>query len=454
MVLMKTSYRDLLTFVVIALAIFVLYNGFQDNYYFSDDYQWISHAILVDDSLSEIFLVRGRDFNPLLTLFFWVVIKVGGMSPLLLRILCFFTFTGALFALYHILTRYFDIHPVIALSAALLTGFNVYISEVLLYTSTFVYALTLLLFFIALKFFLDGKKVLYLLVMLLAFQVKETIILAVIPLFLYEKKRGSRVLLLISTPLIFLTRFIFQAGDTGSYTHFATTENIFYKLYFLILHPMNLSPYFMSISLGIGVILILLIIFIYYLKTDRRILFFGSLFVVYVLFFSFLPRLSAKYYFYPAFAFWGCAALLGNYFYRKSKTTKYFVFALLIISLLFNYPAIKKEIEDYRILGDFSKEYIAEQAVIIKNKVDTGSREVELMIERQGDWQLRRLHREIYNRGNLLKLLPVRKHSVGGILSPGDLIPFIFYPERIVCWKLIEETPAYFLGKLEISGQD
>ncbi|MFC2156006.1 hypothetical protein ACFLRB_05920 [Acidobacteriota bacterium] len=451
---MKTSYRDLLTFVVITLAIFILYNGFQDNYYFSDDYQWIGHAILVDDSFSEIFLVRGRDFNPLLTFFFYVIIKVGGISPLLLRILCFFTFTGALFALYYILSRYFDVKPAIALSAVLLTDFNVYISEVLLYISTFVYTLTLLLFFIALKFFLDGKKVLYLLFMLLAFQVKETIILALIPLFLYEKKRGSRVLLMVSTPLIFLTRFIFQSVDTGSYTHFATTENIFYKLYFLILHPMNLSPFSMSITIGISATLILFIIFAYYLKTDRRILFFGSLFVVYVLFFSFLPRLSSKYYFYPAFAFWGCAALLGDYFYRKSKAAKYFIFVLLIISLLLNYPAIRREVEDYRILGDFSKEYIAKQAAIIKNKVGPHSQQGELIIERQGDWRLRRLHREIHDRSNLLKLLPIRKHSVGGILSPGNLIPLIFYPERIVRWTLIEETSAYFSGNLEISARD
>ena len=170
--------------------------------------------------------------------------------------------------------------------------------------------------------------------MLLAFQVKETIILAVIPLFLYEKQRNNRILLAVSTPSIFLTRFIFQAGSTGSYTHFATTENIFYKLYFLILHPMNLSPFAMTISLGIGVIVILLIVFTYYLKTDRRILFLGSFFALYVLFFSFLPKISSKYYFYPCFAFWGCAALLANYFLKRSKRTKYFMFSLLIISLL------------------------------------------------------------------------------------------------------------------------
>ena len=123
------------------------------------------------------------------------------------------------------------------------------------------------------------------------------------------------------------------------------------------------------------------------------------------------------------------------------------------MSLLFNYPDIKEEIQDYRILGDFSKKYITEQAAIIKSQVHTGSSQVELTIKRQGDWQLRRIHRQIHDRGNLLKLLPVRNHSVGGILSPGNLVPFIFYPEKIVRWSLIEETPSYFRGKLKISGQ-
>lgn len=444
---MKPIYRNLLIFFLITLAIFVLYYGFQDNYYFSDDYQWAAHAILVDDSISEIFLVRGRDFNPLLTFFFWVVIKAGGLSPMLLRIICFFTFSACLYAFYHLLSQYFKVNPAAAFCAALLTGFNVYISEVLLYISTFVYALTLLLFFIAFKFFLDGKKVLYLLFMLLAFQVKETIILAVIPLFLYDKKKENRVLLIISTPLIFLTRFVFQAGETGSYAHFATTKNIFYKMYFLILHPMNLSPFAMKLWLGIGVILIILIILVYYLRSDRRALFFSSFFVVYVLFFSFLPKLSSKYYFYPCFAFWGCAAILASYFYKKSsRYVMAILFPLLILSLLFNYPAVKKEIEDYRILGDFSKGFVEEQGKIIKNKINIDTKPVEVRIERVGDWQLRKVYREIYNRGNLLKLLPVREHSLGGVLSPGNLVPIIFYPEKIVRWKLIKETPGYFSG--------
>ncbi|MCK4766533.1 MAG: hypothetical protein KAW12_30340 [Candidatus Aminicenantes bacterium] len=451
---MKKKYFNLIVFFIITAAIFVFYNGFQKNYYFSDDFQWVSHAVLVDDSPAELFLVRGRDFNPLLTLLFWMVIKVGGLSPLLFRLLCFFCFTGALFMLYYLLSKYFRVNTTVALCAVLLCGFNVYISEVVLYLSTFVYALTLLLFFSALKFYLDGKKVLYILFMLLAFQVKETIILTAIPLFLYEKKRNYRLLIVLSSFSIFLTRFLFQLGSTGSYTHFAGTENLFYKLYFLILHPMNISPYAMGSAVGIGLIVITAVVFAYFLKADRRALFFGSFFAVYIVFFSFLPKLSSKYYFYPSFAFWGCAALLGNYFYKRSKHTKYVLFGLLILSLLFNYPAVKEEIADYKILGEFSKNFIELQERIIKSEITIDKEPLELRIHKVNFTPLRSLYSKILERGNMLKLLPFRKYSIGGLITPTNLIPIIYYPEKIVRWQPVKVTPLYFVGRCIPSAGD
>lgn len=473
---MKKPIIQLSIYTSIALAVFFLYNGFQENYFFSDDFQWLAQAIQTENSPGAIFQVRGRDFNPLLSIFFWIVIKIGGISPMLLRIICFIIFSAVLFVFYYILSRYFAVNRLTALCAALLAGFNVFISEVLLYISTFVYALTLLLFFIALKFYLDGKKILFLLFMLAAFQVKETIILAVIALFFYEKQRNNRVFLVISSFFIILTRVVFQVGEAGSYTNFAVTENILYKSYFLILHALNLSPYAMNLSLGIGIILILIIIFIYYSKQmgqtlslrsfkpaakdhiffkgqERNLLFFGLFFVIYILFFSFLPRLSSKYYFYPCFAFWGSAALLLDYFYKRSKLTRYFLVLLVIISLFFNYPAVKREIEDYKILGNFSRNFIEEQGKIIKNTIslDRFAKEAaEVRIEKVSDRALRRVYDEIYNRGNMLKLLPVREHSLGGVLLPGDLLVIIYYPGWIVRWQPIKETDRYFLGTIEI----
>jgi hypothetical protein len=328
--------------------------------------------------------------------------------------------------------------------------------------------------------------------MLAAFQVKETIILAVIALFLYEKQRNNRLFLVITSFFIVLTRVVFQVGETGSYTNFAVTENIFYKIYFLILHALNLSPFAMNLSLGIGIILLLLIIFIYYSKPmgqtlslrlfapaakekkfvrgsrgaifqksppgfssrERSLLFFASFFVTYILFFAFLPRLSSKYYFYPCFAFWGCAALLLEYFKKRNKLAKYFPVLLLVISLFYNYPAVKREIEDYKILGDFSRNFIEEQARLIKNAVRLDSfdnKAAEVRIEKVSDQALRRLYDDIYKRGNMLKLLPVREHSLGGVLSPGDLLAIIYYPDMIVTWKPVKETDEYFSGTIEFS---
>ncbi len=439
--------QDLVVFLTIAAAMCVLYNGFQKNYFFSDDFQWLSQAILVEDSASELFQIQGRDFNPLLTLLFWVLVKIGGLYPLIFRALCFLSFSGALFLFYYLLKRYFKVNPAVAICAALLCGFNVYISEVMLYLSTFVYSLTLLLFFIALKFYLDGKKILYILFMLLAFQFKETIILALVPLILYERRRNNRIFIGITGAAVFLSRFLFQAGSTTSYTHFATTENLLYKLYFLTLYPMNLSPYAVELLVGIAAVFLLLIVFVYFLRTSRHALFFAGLFVVFVLFFSFLPKVSSKYYFYPAFGFWGLAALLGSHLYQKSKYTRYLLFSLLAISLVLNYPALKREIEDYRILGDFSKTFIQDQAKLIKARADVVEKSLGLRIDKPGLAPLSRVYKKIYDRQNMLKLLPFRKHSIGGLIPPSSLIPIVFYPEKIVRWQPIEETEDYFMGR-------
>jgi hypothetical protein len=224
---------------------------------------------------------------------------------------------------------------------------------------------------------------------------------------------------------------------------------------------MNLSPTAINLSLGIGIIALVIIIFVYFFsKTNvkypisvftqnrQNILFFVSFFLVYLLFFSFLPRLSSKYYFYPSFAFWGCAAYLGNYFYLRQQRTKYILFMLLCVSLLFNYPAIKNEILDYRILGEFSRQFINHQAETITSIINSENFGKETIIPRVSDWPLQRTYQHIQNRGNLMKLLPIRNHSQGGMIFPENLIPIIFYPKKIVRWKLTQETNEYFKGYL------
>ena len=61
---MKKNPQNVLIFLLILSIYFVFYWGFQDNYFFSDDFEWLSRAILAQDSTTESFRVVGRDFNP------------------------------------------------------------------------------------------------------------------------------------------------------------------------------------------------------------------------------------------------------------------------------------------------------------------------------------------------------------------------------------------------------
>jgi hypothetical protein len=177
--------------------------------------------------------------------------------------------------------------------------------------------------------------------------------------------------------------------------------------------------------------------------------------MVFALFFSLLPKLSSRYFLFPSLGFWGIAGLLVHHFHKsrpKFKILPYVLVPLVLISFLFNYFLAQKEIEDYRILGDFSRGFIREQAVLIKHQINknagTGLFEVTLY---KGDArQLAAVYRQVINLGNLPKLLPFRPHSICGVMKPGDLIPLAFYPDKIVQWHLVEETDYYFKGEIEI----
>jgi hypothetical protein len=191
-------------------------------------------------------------------------------------------------------------------------------------------------------------------------------------------------------------------------------------------------------------------------KIGRELLYFLLFLVIFSLFFSLLPKLSSRYFFYPSFGFWGMAALLAHYFYysrRENKKLKYLLVPLLLISMLFNYPFIKREVNDYKILGDFSKQFIRQQGEIIKNEI-SGSKKTPggpgdtLIVYKLDRRQLAEVYKRIKDRENLPKLLPFRESSVGGVIKPKHLIPIIFYPDKIVRWHLINETPNYFKGSL------
>ncbi len=346
----------------------------------------------------------------------------------------------------------------ISLSVAFLFDFNVFISEVVLNMSALVYSFSLLLFMAGLWFFLAGKRALYFFFLLLAFLTKETIILAVIPLFFYEQEQRTRRLLFISLGGLILSRVLLQwiTAAPGTYTGFLSTSHFFYKMYFILMRVLNISPYSINPALGCGILVILALAaghFVFFKKagtgSERRgFLFFLLFFILFTLFFSLLPKLSSRYLFFPSFGLWGIAALWIQYFYEKNKKVKYALAPLLIISLLFNSPMIKREVEDYKILGDFSQQFIRQQTVIIKNE----SLAAKITIYKPDSRSLIEVYQQIKKRENLPKLLPIREHGIGGVIAPTHLIPLVFFPEKIVRWYPGQETSEYFTGSIKITS--
>jgi hypothetical protein len=453
------NWHYLIVLIAVLTVNFVFYWGCMDNYFFSDDFHWLGRAILMQNSGDELFFIEGRDFNPVYLILLWILIKIFGLSPAVFRVIGILTFSAVVWMFFYILTRYFKINPIIAFSAALLLNFNVFVSEVVLNLSALVYSLSLLFFLGALKFYFDRKKLLFLIFLLAGFLTKETVILAFIPLVFYEKEKNNRLFIMGTLCGMGLLRVLLQlaaAGTAGSYTGFYSFSHMFYKLYFIILKSMNISPITLPLVVGIVVIFFVFLISLYYnyMKKQRGLLFFLLFLVVFALFFSLLPKLSSRYFLYSSFGFWGIAARLTHHFhenYPKQKILKYALAPLVLVSVLFNYPFIQKEIEDYKILGDFSHRYIQQQAVLIKNQIspNADAEFYEMTLFKRDKQPLKTIYQQIINRDNLPKLLPFRPNSIGGVIEPRHLVPIIFYPEKIAHWKTVKETHYYFKGKIE-----
>jgi hypothetical protein len=405
------------------------------NYFFSDDFEWLSRSILVNDSILEIIKIKGRDFNPLTIIVFWSVLKIFGFSAVAFRIVSILSFTLSVCAFYYILKNVFKINNSIAFYVALLFGFNVYISETMLYLATFVYPISLLLFLLSLKYYFNKKYKLYLLFIIAAFLFKETIILATIPLFFYEKKHRLKLFVFLTSTSIIIFRIILQIGTASKYTSFVSTKYFFYKLYFIMFRSTNLSPYNINIVIGIGILTSLFIIIFFLLKKNRGVLFFMSVFIIYAVFFALVPKLSSKYIYYASFGFFGALAYLLNYIYLKYKIAKLILFILFIFILSINYLNIQKEIEDYKILGNYSKKVIMQHKEIIQKNIDSNKNKIYIKFKKKSLKPLTVVYKKINKRGNLMKLLPYRKNSVSGLISLENLIPIVFFPQRIARWE-------------------
>jgi hypothetical protein len=445
----KKYWLYIAAFILLLLLNGLFYWGFQDNYFFCDDFHWLGRAVLVQDSPGEIFKIEGRDFNPVFLLTLGILVKFAGISPPMLRFISLLVFSALAWMFFYLLSRYFKVHPLLAFCAALLFSLSVFVSEVVLNLSALVYSLSLLLFLVGLKLYLDKKQWLFVLFFLLAFFTKETILLAAIPLFFYEKKRNHRIFLAASTGIMVVLRIVLQLGAvTGSYTDFLSLGNYFYKLYFILLRAMNLSPYTLPLPVGILVILLLLVVSLYFLKLERDFSFFLLFLVIFSLFFSLFPKLTSRYFLFPTFAFWGMAALLAHHFQQKKEALKYALVPLVLIGMLFNYSLIRREIEDYKILGDFSNRFIQREATLVKNQLNSRPGVQDFTFYKGDNRQLAAVYLLVNQRENLPKLLPFREHSIGGVIEPKHLVPMVLFPEHIARWVPLEETVYYFKGQI------
>lgn len=444
---LKPTQWYMLSLMVLLVVHCVFYWGGLNNFFFSDDFHWLGRGVSMQGSLQELVSIEGRDFNPVFLILLWLLIKVFGLTPLVFRIAAILAFSAAAWVLVYLLAQKFNVDRSTAFFAVLLFGFNVFISEVVLNLAAFVYSLSLLLFLVALKFYWDQKRLWFTVFLAAAVMTKETVLIAVFPLVVHEKEKGQRLFLLVISGGMVVVRGLVQlliAGSGGSYTGFLSLDNFLYKLYFTLLRTMNLSPYAVYWAVGVLAILIFLGVSIYYLGKQRVFWFFFSIWLGFSVFVSFLPKLTSRYFLYPAVGFWGIAALLAARFLTGNKKRKIVMIPILLLSMLLNYPLVQKEINDYKILGNFSKEFIQQQEKLIK--AQPGVR-VTIPV---GDVQpLADLYRYITGRGNLPKLLPFRQNSIAGVIEPRHLIPLIYYPETVARWIPIKKTKNDFIGRIE-----
>jgi len=441
------TYFYFYAFVVLLAINTILYWGFQGNYFFSDDFEWLSRSISMNHSFTEILSVKGRDFNPVFLFLLFILLKLFGMTPEAFRItsLLVFTFMGWMF--FYILTRYFNANRFAALAAAILFNINVGISEIVLNLSALVYSMSLTFLLAALKFFLDKKKNLFFLFFLLAVLSKEIAILGIIPFLFFEKDTKNRVYLLGISGGIILLRGILQWGGSGSYTNFFSIDKPVMKFYFVILRSLNVSPYSIHIVAGASLIVAMILTAFYLTKKDRGFIFFALFLLVYALFFAFIPKLSSRYYLFPAMGAWGILALLFNFF-KEKKIVIYAVCAFICSSLVVDFTLIKKEVGDYKTLGDFSRQFLEEASAPVKRQVENHNTS-PISIEKGTYQKLAAVYQEVEDRGNLPKLFPFRENSIGGVIQPRDFIPVILYPGKQVRIKEIKETDMYFIVELD-----
>ena len=108
----ESALRLSLLFIALSLILFFLYGKGVYNFYFSDDFEWLSRSLLVPSDPSEILRVKGRDFSPLfLSLLTLFTSLSGSLSPVPLRIFTLLVLALLGVLLFRRLTTLYGIPP-------------------------------------------------------------------------------------------------------------------------------------------------------------------------------------------------------------------------------------------------------------------------------------------------------------------------------------------------------
>lgn len=448
-----SALRLSLLFIALSLILFFLYGKGVYNFYFSDDFEWLSRSLLVPSDPSEILRVKGRDFSPLfLSLLTLFTSLSGSLSPVPLRIFTLLVLALLGVLLFRRLTTLYGIPSLPILLSLLLFLFHPYLSESFLNLSALVYPLSLLLFLCAVGCAVKERPLPFFLLATGALFMKESSLLLFLPLPLLPPFRGRRAVRLYLFPLLIplLLRWGIQLGRWGVYSSFVDKEEVALKFSLLFQRSLGFPPYFFS---PLSALLLSLLLFSgLFLLLRRRPggLYFPALWFLSLLFFSLFPKLSGRYLLFPLVGAIGTLALASAWWLKRRPASLALLLPLLALWCLFQGGVIRREVESYRELGEFSRLFLQGQREILLRNYPLPSGEG--VIVGGGTEALRDLYGRVQSRGGLPKLLPLRVRGVNGVMEPEDLVPLSYWPERRVRWVTREWGGGVFFGSFQLLG--
>ena len=281
---------------------------------------------------------------------------------------------------------------------------------------------------------------------------KESSLLLFLPLPLLPPFRGRRAVRLYLFPLLIplLLRWGIQLGRWGVYSSFVDKEEVALKFSLLFQRSLGFPPYFFS---PLSALLLSLLLFSgLFLLLRRRPggLYFPALWFLSLLFFSLFPKLSGRYLLFPLVGAIGTLALASAWWLKRRPASLALLLPLLALWCLFQGGVIRREVESYRELGEFSRLFLQGQREILLRNYPLPSGEG--VIVGGGTEALRDLYGRVQSRGGLPKLLPLRVRGVNGVMEPEDLVPLSYWPERRVRWVTREWGGGVFFGSFQLLG--